>query len=263
MPEIAEVRILADKIRKLVLDKVILHIAPVNKSFWEKRTSHLGDVPLPLKVIRVETHGKFCWIELEDGGCIGIGFGMSGDICTGEDKHNMIKFEYCSEGGGDTEIFYYNDLRRFGMLDYYKTYNDMALTKLSKLGPDLLRHDESDIGIFKKYERINICRALMEQKMIAGVGNYILNETLYACRISPHATVKNLTGEDRQNILQSAKEIANRALSSTYSDFKTTLAIYGKSRDLLGNQVVVIPDSSSPDKRTKHWVPSLQIRGVS
>ena len=251
---------------------------------------------LPLNVQSVNVKGKFCWIQLDDDWYIGITFGMTGGIYyepndevisyysesigkkiskTEYTKHFHIKFETLSGS-----CFYFGDPRRFGTITL--STNSLQLkTKLNKLGPDMLTNqpisDLQFIEIFRrpKFNNSNICKVLMGQEAISGVGNYIKAETLYECGINPWALVSDLTDQTLIQLHQSIRQIANLAYKGhgaslyTYTgtrrekgSFQNLLKVYDKKIDFNGFKVIIIPDKKSPDKRATHYVIEKQTIGI-
>ena len=109
----------------------------------------------------------------------------------------------------------------------------------------------------------------MDQSIIAGVGNYLKAEILYASKISPHRICESLTDKDIFRICANTNRIMRISYESggatilTYKDedgkpgtFSRRFMVYNQASDPLGNQVV---RETTKDKRTTHWVPSIQI----
>lgn len=291
----------AANIRFLLENNYLTSVEIVNLAF-EKKTKGFEQLnkDLPLKVTEVNCKGKFCYIALSNGSYIGIKFGMAGCVRLPPTqdqldnrketydqymKHMMVAFQYTLaaaflSGTEPTEmntgLIYYNDYRRFGHV-WYLTPREFQ-KQMSQLGPCILAteilSDAEVVKLFRKRNHTNICKVLMEQDTISGVGAYIKAEILYACKVHPLAAVKDLSDETLVALYHAARDVAHRAyvaggaslytytgISGDRSDFKDELAVYGKSHDPLGNLVVRIPDSESPDKRATHWVPELQIIG--
>lgn len=247
----------------------------------------------PMKVQSHNVHGKFCWIELENNWYIAFTFGMSGAIYyepTPEILANYnkgltkpvteaqyrqkfhVKFE-----SSDGSCFYFADPRRFGTINISNNRSELK-KKLNKLGPDIFSHtpltNEQFIKRMRLYNHQNICKALMEQKAISGVGNYIKAEALYHAKVNPWADVSDLTDQNLIDLYDGIKYITQLAYSKcgaslyTYvsssgekTDFKQNLKVYAQITDPNGLKVVFVSDSKSPDKRGLHYVPSIQIVG--
>lgn len=299
MPEIGEVRIIADNVSHLLKDKYLTRIEVLTDGYKQTKGLSALNATLPKLVTDVKTKGKFTWILLEDGNAVGYGLGMSGNVRieptpeylarynkkkgtteTAEQylKHAHLRIRYASGADGSgKDHFYYHDVRRFGRWEYL-TKADLA-KKLSELGSDILQETLTDsqvISAFRLRNGSNICKVLMDQQTIAGVGAYIKSEILYHAKIHPLAYIRDIPDASLIELYHEAKKIARNAYlsggASLYtftgmggdkSDFKQELVVYGRDRDPLGNIVIRIPDDESPDKRTTHWVKEVQTIGVS
>lgn len=296
MPEIAEVALMAEAIREMLSGQQLSKIEVLGGRYskgLDNLEKIMGILPLPVKNVNVK--GKFCWIDLDNDWYIAITFGMSGGIyyepteevlssyserngkkITKDDymKHFHVKF-IASNG----HCFYFGDPRRFGTIIISNNRNDLQ-KKLNDLGPDMLTgpliSDIEFIKIFRKpkFSDKNICKVLMEQHAVSGVGNYIKAEVLYECKISPWALVSDLDDVVLVQLHKSIRTIAQAAFIGhgaslyTYSgtrrekgEFQEMLKVYGKNTDPEGNLVVTIPEDHSPDKRTTHYVPKIQVIG--
>ena len=295
---------MAEAIREIIRENEISHnysslknIEILGGRYQKNGLSNLGELMqcLPLKVLSINTKGKFCWIELDQHWYISFTFGMSGAIyyeptegilhdysiqngksITREEymKHFHVKFETTNN-----KCFYYGDIRRFGTITI--AHNRSVLDKkLSELGPDMLTGppitDEEFIRILRqpKFNTKNICKTLMSQKPVSGIGNYIKSEILYECHINPWALVSDIDDQTLIHLHHSIREIALNAYRGhgatlyTYSGtrrekgtFQNLLKVYGKDVDPYGNKVIQIHERISPDKRTTHYVPSIQTIG--
>ena len=100
--------------------------------------------------------------------------GMSGWYQYDDEKHNHIEFIFSNFS------IYFNDYRNFGTLIF--CYRD-NLKKLDTLGPDILSENNNIEQFLKRIERKRndtiIGAAIMDQKVSAGVGNYIRAEGFY------------------------------------------------------------------------------------
>jgi len=160
---------------------------------------------------------------------------------------------------------YYSDTRNFGTFTFGMTRSDTQ-DKLNSLGYDLLNdsHDSTEIAglVIKKNQ--TLAQILMNQKIFAGVGNYVKAEALYRARLSPHRTGKSLGFVEAlrlvgatQNVLRESYESKPRAFvnyEECGKDFEKV--VYRRNKDPLGNEVV---GEETKDKRTTWWVPALQV----
>ena len=160
---------------------------------------------------------------------------------------------------------HYNDIRNFGTLKFVYGKHEL-LKKLSSLGLDLLSQDVSNDDFLvqmRKHDSKNICKVMMNQSVLAGVGNYIKAEALWISRLNPGLTVSDI--EDFQ-LLELKEAVREVMLSSylhggatflTHSDFSgqrgeytSRFLCYNRKIDADGNQVI---KTKTPDGRTTHW----------
>lgn len=272
MPEGPEIRFEFDRIKK-IKGHVLEHIKILSGRYIRhplgKEYKELVD-RLPLKITKMGVKGKTIWWELENGMGIVVTHGMSGgwkidgDIkreYSGrwfQDKHDRIQFTI------DNAILYFNDMRNFGTI-HITTNKEQLQKKLDSLGPSVLDHP-TEKGFWerfsaKKYQKKPIGILLMEQELVAGIGNYLRADILWKARISPYRLYEDLSEEDKKNIYQSAIQHCQyhynfmKKHGEIFPEGReATFLVYGKEKDPLGNPVT----SEKMGPRTIHWVPSIQ-----
>ncbi len=169
--------------------------------------------------------------------------------------------------------FHYKDTRKFGTFKFFEDKPDLLLKKLEKdLGPDML-NENVDNGTFitqlRKKDNHNICKVIMNQKVIAGVGNYIKSEALYKAKIDPWKTVGMITDAELILLNQKIKEVIYSAYQSkgaTFSDYELPdgtigtytfkFEVYNQRKDPNGHNVI---REVTPDKRMTHWIKEVQV----
>lgn len=166
-----------------------------------------------------------------------------------------------------TRIYYY-DMRNFGTLKFSLSRQDLA-DKLQSLGPDILQTDTTTPQTFVQLVESarpssNVCRFLMDQSRIAGIGNYILAEGLYRAKIDPFATLGDLTVEQQKRLFRELQKVAVESFQSqgmtraeggqyrTMDDrpgqFTFALQCYGRS--VAANGEAVFKEVNGPHGRT-------------
>ena len=267
MPEGPEVKRMALSLQERLLGEVITE-AQVLGGKW-LRTPPKGidgfTGSLPLRVVAVNVKGKAIQILLEGGWSIWNTLGMSGGWRDARTKH--AHFQFTTQGG---RTVWFDDIRRFGTLIFMQHESELQ-RRLKGIGPDML-HPDTTLLDFQKaiwHRRIPICRALMDQKILGGVGNYIKAEALYRARISPHRICSELNQLELQRLFDVTRWIMAKSLEqggatfSTYSDmdggegsFPFYFHVYMRSTCPLGYPVL---REETEDKRTTHWVPQIQV----
>lgn len=269
MPEGPEIHLNTDLfLRKYFLNKQLQDIQIVSGKYIRKKPNNFIDFKdkLPAKVIDVDCHGKFAWIKLDNGWLIGIGFGMTGRLVRSED-HPYIRISLI---GSMTDI-HYSDMRNFGNWFFWDNEKPFE-KKLKSLGIDVIDDDNLAkgelISLFRKYNHYEITQALMSQKVLAGVGNYMKSEILYETKIYPYAKVRDLSDDILYKLYKNAVKLAKKAYriqkpnfanGIPYEKFQEHMKVYNHEYDPLGNKVT--RSNNTKDKRTTHWVRSIQVIG--
>ena len=193
-------------------------------------------------------------------------YGMSGGWEVNRSKHTAFSIV-----ASDHINLFFNDQRRFGTIKFVRGKKELE-KKLATLGPCVLNDEIARETFEKKLLRKSkapICEALMDQSCVAGVGNYLRAEILYACRLNPWKAVGDLTTEEWDILhketlgltLQSYRsqgasiytwKNADGESGRTQFDFK----VYGLDFDPDGRQVLRQEDAN---KRTVHWCPEVQV----
>lgn len=187
------------------------------------------------------------------------------------DKQPHVRW-YMEIGNNDdvptttTTKLYYEDARNFGTLKFVQSRQRLTEKLETLLGPDVLTISASDgeaafLALCEKYSRWNICRLLMDQGKIAGIGNYILAETLYRANINPYGKVETLSLAARKRLFHTAQHVAKESYQSlvgdttTHTDFE--YQVYGRKVTHRGEPVR--KDTKGPHGRTI-WYTDQQLR---
>jgi uracil-DNA glycosylase len=174
---------------------------------------------------------------------------------------------------GELRRIYYHDQRNFGTLKFSLSKTELD-TKLASLGPDILDDsssftEEQFLQIMQQQKQdLNICKFLMDQSKLAGVGNYILSESLYRARIDPFASLSELNEAMRRRLYTEMIAVANesyqsqgltrkdggthRNLDGQAGNFQFQLQCYG--RNVCANGKPVTKETNGPHKRSIFYV---------
>ena len=267
MPEGAEVKLFGESLARTIAGKNLSPINVLSGRYLKKDLEgiDLMRARLPTRVVGVGVHGKFLYWVVENDVFLYSTLGMTGHWSNVPTKHARVEFLF-SDG---TKV-YFNDQRNFGTLKLVPGRNGL-INKLKTLGPDMLSMDV-DVDLFRasvsRKNKWTISKAIMDQSVIAGVGNYVKAESLYLAQISPNRKVSELTDTDYANLNNAIKAVLSEAYKrngasfDTYKDFKgeegqytQRFAVYNQKQDPYGNEVI---KEKTDDGRTTHWVPALQ-----
>ena len=116
-----------------------------------------------------------------------------------------------------TTRIYYSDMRNFGTVKFCLSRRNL-MGKLQSLGPDMLttctEQDFLNVMEAHRDQAKNICRFLMAQKNVCGIGNYILAEGLYRANIDPFAALRELDLTQRKDLFRELKAVTTESYKS-------------------------------------------------
>lgn len=286
MPEGVEIRLSAEIIKPLIMNKLVVKAFPNQtgryasgnnpegydefiKSF--RTLTDIGYIVDSLKIIDLKTKGKFTYWCFDNGFYMFTTFGMSGQYSPIAGKHICFTVKLTNPMTLEDNFIYFNDPRHFGTIKFTNDKKEL-LDKLNDLGWDPLQDKLSDYINFINFRlsRTNkpIGELLLDQKIFAGVGNYIRAEALYAAKISPWQQCNLMSKGDILSLCQAIIEVMNDSYAhqgatlKTYKDaygnegkYSSCFKVYSKKQDPFGNAVI---KQATPEGRTIHWCPLIQ-----
>ena len=129
---------------------------------------------------------------------------------------------------GNTLVF--SDMRRFGSARLLSPEALAAWNFYASLGPEPwdMTPEAFDAALARRTTRIKA--ALLDQTLIAGIGNIYADESLFAARVRPDAPANSLTPARRRELLAAVQEVIARAIAaggSTIRDYRTPDGVEG------------------------------------
>ncbi|EPC53108.1 formamidopyrimidine/5-formyluracil/ 5-hydroxymethyluracil DNA glycosylase, partial [Lacticaseibacillus paracasei subsp. paracasei CNCM I-4270] len=188
MPELPEVETVRRSLLPLVKNKVITAI----NTNWEKiLINGLATFQKEIvgsEITTIDRRGKYLLMRLSNGETIISHLRMEGryyvvkDANTPFDKHDHVTFTF-----QDGSQLRYRDLRKFGRMRLIKTGQEDQVPALAKLGPEPTPRtfDETEFARRLKRHHKPIKSVLLDQTVVAGVGNIYADEVLWLSRLNP------------------------------------------------------------------------------
>ena len=266
IPEGPEVRKMALDLAKIWSGKTLTETNILSGRYSKKPPTGLDifTASLPAKVVGVGVHGKFLYTIFDNETFGWFTMGMTGTFSREKTKHSRVEFIF-----SDT-VSYYTDIRNFGTVKFVRGKHKM-IEKLESLGPDLLAEDISDEEFILRMEAKSkwpLCKALMDQSIIAGVGNYIKSDSLWLARLSPNRLVGDCSHTELINLKNCIRRVMLESFSSggatirTYKnidgsvgEYASKFLVYNRKEDCDGNPV---KKEQTADKRSSYWCPAVQ-----
>lgn len=254
MPELPEIETIRNGLRRFILNKEIFSFDVVDKkiflndifykkikndSFWEiDRLGKLLVFNFKKNSCKLLIHLKmtgqliFCSKKKILNKVVLMG-GHSDKASTNLNCQNLkyIRFNINFKNG---DKLFLNDARRFAYVKIVDPGEFIEIKK--KFGVEPLSPDFSKIIFFKlltKRENKNIKAFLLDQKLIAGIGNIYADEILFASQISPIRKVSSLKSEEKNILFLNIKKILKLAVEKRGTTFSDYVDVYGRSGGFL------------------------------
>ncbi|EJE98263.1 DNA-formamidopyrimidine glycosylase [Liquorilactobacillus mali] len=195
MPELPEVETVRQGLRQLVLNKKIRNVIVLYPKIINGDTNIFIETLEGLTIKEIKRRGKYLIFNFNEDISMVSHLRMEGKYFVRQagdevEKHTHIIFEFT-----DGKQLRYNDVRKFGRMELVKTDKVADLKCLKKLGPEPTKSDFSVEDFADKLKKKNkmIKPALLDQNLVAGLGNIYVDEVLWMSKINPETIASHLS----------------------------------------------------------------------
>ncbi|MFZ1257997.1 MAG: bifunctional DNA-formamidopyrimidine glycosylase/DNA-(apurinic or apyrimidinic site) lyase [Candidatus Saccharimonas sp.] len=250
MPELPEVETITRGLRQLIIGRTIKNVVCRDspKSFPNAPTDVAQQV-VGAAVVAVRRRAKVLLIDLSTNYTLVIHLKMTGQLVYIKQK---LKPEARFGGGHPTDSLigtlpdkstrvviafqdeshlYFNDQRKFGWIKLYPTAQVSQLEFMQKLGPEPLTPQLTATDFITRIRRRNnssVKAAILDQTVLAGVGNIYADESLWAARIHPAQKVCSVSDETLALLLHEIKSVMQLSITKGGSTDKNYVNAEGK-----------------------------------
>ncbi len=221
MPELPEVETVKNILQEIVPGKKIKAIDIYYSGCIKAPINDFVSFLIGETFKKITRRGKFLIFHLTNNKVVVSHLRMEGKYFEGKeenapDKHDIMRYVFA-----DGTTLRYNDVRKFGVLVPQKEDECLDIPPLSDVGkePWDLTPDELYKGLQTK--KCTVKEGLLDQKMIAGLGNIYDDEVLFATKINPRRKANAITPEECVCILKESSRILNEAIANGGSTIKS------------------------------------------
>ncbi|MCQ2786921.1 MAG: DNA-formamidopyrimidine glycosylase [Bacilli bacterium] len=243
MPELPEVETVKRGLIKSVKGRTFKDVKIIHKNIVEGSEQAFINALKNKKIIDIKRKAKYLIFELSGKENLLGHLGMEGKFIPGDSIKNKSKYLRVLFTFKDGSILNFDDSRCFGWLAIRDKKDYLTTLPLSKIGVEPI---DPKINIDEVYKEIHkshrtIKETLLDQTIVAGLGNIYVDETLYRANISPLSKANLLSKSDVANILKHAKDVLLMAIkhngTTVFSfhwdkghsgEFQKFLKVYGK-----------------------------------
>lgn len=245
MPELPEVETVRIGLSRLLPGKVITDVEYDWQKSFPNSKSDVSKFLIGAEILNIKRRAKVLLIELSSKYSLiihlkmtgqlvfrssGVSFGAghpNGSLVGGlPDKSTRVTFTFSD----DTRL-YFNDQRKFGWVRLLPTAEVPNIDFMKRVGPEPLAADFSP-QLFRerlaKRQNSSIKAALLDQSVIAGIGNIYADESLWGAQIHPSKLVKNLSSSKMNTLFDQICEILELAIKKGGSTDRNYVDAEGK-----------------------------------
>lgn len=241
MPELPEVETIRSQLAQRLPGLRITHAEVVDPLLTHPEPPEAVEALLPGRVVTaLDRRGKYLLIRLDDGDTLAVHLRMTGrlhwrdgEVPEGEERflRAFLRFE-----NGGTLTF--GDQRRFGRMWLIPVHTDEARYWHGRVGPEPLddRFTARVLGDRLRGRRVGIKAALLNQAVVAGVGNMYADEALFQAGIHPLHPAGELTAAQVARLHRAVRDrlrVAIAAGGASIDTYRDGMGNRGSMQDLL------------------------------
>jgi formamidopyrimidine-DNA glycosylase len=244
MPELPEVETVRRGLAELIIGKTVASVSHDTPKGFPNATEDVKAFLIGASIATVRRRAKVLIIDLDNDYSLLIHLKMTGqlvfvgDVRFGAghpndslvnvlpDKSTRVSFVF-----EDGSQLYFNDQRKFGWVKLMPSIEIPNIDFMKKVGPEPLEADftaEQFADRFKRRAKTNIKAAILDQSVIAGVGNIYADESLWGAKIHPKRLVSSITTREFKRLYSELREVMNLAIEKGGSSNSTYVNAEGK-----------------------------------
>jgi len=245
MPELPEVETVRRGLSELIIGKVVLATQNDTAKGFPNTDADVKVFLLGATVIAVRRRAKVLMIDLSTEYSLVIHLKMTGQLVfvskderfgAGHpndslvnalpDKSTRVIIEF-----QDGSKLFFNDQRKFGWVKLIPTTEIPELPFMKKVGPEPLEPDftaEQFAARFARCGRTNIKAAILDQSVVAGVGNIYADESLWGAKIHPKRLVATITEQEFTDLYIDLRAVMNLSIQKGGSSNRNYVNAEGK-----------------------------------
>jgi len=292
MPELPEVETVAGDLKKVLVGKTIKSIISFDKKTFVTSLPSLRRAALGHKIIDVRRRAKMLIIDFGKHLLV-VHLKMTGQLIfqsnkkliagghpivstgtTVPNKFTRLVFTLRDGGSprfGEAGTLYFNDIRKFGWVKAIKADEFSVIDNAYGHEPfDKALTFEKFLSLINRRLRTSIKAALLDQKLVVGLGNIYVDEVLFKAGVRPARLVKTLTLSEKKKIYLAIPVILKKAIlkrGTTFSNFRdgagqkgnfvAYLKVYGRAGKVCKNCGQLIKKIRLAGRGT-HFCPNCQ-----
>jgi formamidopyrimidine-DNA glycosylase len=244
MPELPEVETVRRGLETLIIGKKVQAVTHDTEKSFPNAPSDVNEFLIGASIRNVRRRAKVLLVDVSTDYSLVIHLKMTGQLVfVGEmrfgaghpndslinslpDKSTRVEITF-----DDKSKLFFNDQRKFGWVKLMPTVEIPNIDFMKKVGPEPLEADftkEEFRERFTRRGRTNIKAAILDQTVIAGVGNIYADESLWGAKIHPKRLVASITNKEFDQLYTELRAVMNLSIEKGGSSNHTYINAEGK-----------------------------------
>lgn len=276
MPELPEVETVVRDLRPLLVGRTIAGVVVGERKLRRPWNEAWGPTLIGRTFTVARRRGKWIVLELDDDRRLVVHLGMTGqftvaDAALARPDHLHLRFDL---DGGDAELRY-RDIRRFGSVELFPDESSVVEYLGAKLGPEPFNIPAKPFAEAIQGSTRNLKALLLDQGIVAGVGNIYADEALFAAKLHPKSRGRDLTSSQVKKLREAISAVIEKAVqgrgstirdyvggSGLRGEYQHELTAYGRTGEpclRCGKPITMLRVAG----RSSHFCPSCQTTRAS
>lgn len=232
MPELPEVETYRRYLEETSLDQKIIDFTAVDfkrqitMPYEEFRAALIGR-----RFVKTSRIGKSLLVQLDNDAVLSLHFGMTGDLHFYRIPEDAPRFERATFFFDSGFKLAFVDSRKFGRIGLWQS--EAAYIRAKNLGPDALEITPATLLKSLQKRKIAIKPVLLDQKVLAGIGNWLVDEILFQAKIHPEMIAAEITEPQLKKLTKAIWEVLQTSVQkeAIYRELPTSYLIHSREWD--------------------------------
>jgi len=222
MPELPEVETVCRGLALRLQGHVLTRVVQRRPDLRRPLPAHFTQRLTGRRIARIDRRAKYILMHFDDRQVLLCHLGMTGRMLLSQDEPTLETHDHVVFYADDGTVLRFNDARRFGLMAL-TTEDELGEHELLKgLGPEPLGADFTGmrLALSLKGKRTPIKAALLDQRVVAGIGNIYASEALFRAGISPKRLARAVQGERAIKLARMVRVVLNEAIAAGGSSLR-------------------------------------------